>query len=69
MTPSDRLPLAGKLSLHGALSLRHKLLLVVVATTLAALLVTGASMMFYDLRLYQTSGVSPTYTQVAGKTR
>ena len=63
MSTDDILPVADKLPLHAALSLRHKLLVVVVATTMAALLVTGASMMFYDLRSYQTSGVNDLLTQ------
>ena len=49
--------------LKGTRSVRHKLLLVVLAATLAALLVTGGSMMFYDLRTYQQTWVNDLSTQ------
>jgi signal transduction histidine kinase len=47
----------------GMRSVRYKLLLVVVATTLAALVVTGAAMVFYDVRAYQRSWVDDLMTQ------
>ena len=40
-----------------ARSIRHKLALVVLATTLAALLVTGVSLVIYDLRAYREAGL------------
>src|SRR6185295_14484995 len=46
-----------------ALSLRHRLLLIVLATSLAALAVTGAAMVIYDLRTYQQSWVNDLMTQ------
>ena len=39
-----------------ARSIRHKLALVVLATTLAALLVTGVALVIYDLRAYRDAG-------------
>ncbi len=47
----------------GVLSLRRKLLLMVLATNLAALAVTGAAMVIYDLRAYQQSWVNDLITQ------
>ena len=46
-----------------ARSVRAKLLLVVVATTLSALLVTAAAMVFHDVRTYQASWVNDLVTQ------
>ena len=46
-----------------ARSIRYKLVLVVLATTFAALLVAGAAMVFYDLRAYQQSWVNDLNTQ------
>lgn len=46
-----------------ARSIRYKLVLVVLATTFAALLVAGAAMVFYDLRTYQQSWVNDLNTQ------
>src|SRR5271156_6455235 len=46
-----------------ARSLRHKLMLVVVTTTLAALIVAGVAMEVYDLRVYQRSSVNNLFTQ------
>jgi hypothetical protein len=46
-----------------ARSLRHKLMLVVVTTTLAALIVAGVAMEVYDLRVYQRSSVNDLFTQ------
>lgn len=46
-----------------ARSIRHKLVLVVLATTFAALLVAGAAMVFYDLRTYQQSWENDLVTQ------
>ena len=48
---------------RGALSLRHKLLLIVLTTSLAALAVTGAAMVIYDLRAYHHSWVNDLMTQ------
>src|SRR5687767_1349336 len=48
---------------RGALSLRHKLLLIVLTTSLAALAVTGAAMVIYDLRAYHESWVNDLMTQ------
>src|SRR5262249_35217760 len=39
-------------------SIRYKLAMVVLATTLAALLVTGIALVIYDLRTYRDSGFS-----------
>ena len=39
-------------------SIRHKFALVVLAATLAALVVTGIAMVVYDLRTYERSGVN-----------
>ncbi len=39
-------------------SIRHKFALIVLATTLAALVVTGVAMVIYDLRTYERTGVS-----------
>jgi len=44
-------------------SIRHKLMFVVMATTLAALIVTGVSMAVYDLRAYRDTGVHDLATQ------
>lgn len=44
-------------------SIRHKLALVILATTLAALAVTGIAMVIYDLRSYERSGISDLTTQ------
>jgi signal transduction histidine kinase len=46
-----------------ARSIRHKLALVVMATTLAALLVTGIALVIYDLRAYREAGFSDLQTQ------
>src|SRR5688572_9732872 len=48
---------------RGALSLRHKLLLIVLTTSLAALAVTGAAMVIYDLRACHQSWVNDLMTQ------
>ena len=39
-------------------SIRHKLALVVLATTFAALVVTGGALVIYDLRAYRDAGIS-----------
>ena len=44
-------------------SIRYKLVLVVMATTFAALLVTGVALVIYDLRTYQQSEVNDLATQ------
>ncbi|CAN5547675.1 hypothetical protein BH11PSE7_BH11PSE7_29930 [soil metagenome] len=44
-------------------SVRNKLLLVVMATTFVALLLTGAAMMIYDLRTYHQSWVNDMVSQ------
>jgi signal transduction histidine kinase len=44
-------------------SIRHKLTLVVLATTLAALVVTGIALVIYDLREYRQAGVDDLVTQ------
>jgi len=46
-----------------ARSIRYKLVMVVLATTTAALLVAGAAMVIYDLRAYQQSWVNDLNTQ------
>jgi signal transduction histidine kinase len=46
-----------------ARSIRFKLLLVVLATTFAALLVAGAAMVFYDLRAYEHTWMNDLNTQ------
>ncbi len=46
-----------------ARSIRHKLSLVVLATTLAALVVTGIALVIYDLRTYREAGFSDLNTQ------
>lgn len=46
-----------------ARSIRHKLALVVLATTLAALAVTGVAMVIYDLHSYERGGISDLSTQ------
>lgn len=46
-----------------ARSIRYKIVMVVLATTAAALLVAGAAMMIYDLRSYQASWVNDLNTQ------
>lgn len=46
-----------------ASSIRYKLVMVVLATTTAALLVAGAAMVIYDLRTYQQSRISDLGTQ------
>ena len=44
-------------------SVRHKLTLVVLATTLAALVVTGIALVVYDLRTYRETGFNDLRTQ------
>jgi PAS domain S-box-containing protein len=44
-------------------SIRHKLTLLVLATTLAALVVTGVALVIYDLRGYQEAGINDLVTQ------
>lgn len=44
-------------------SIRYKLVLVVMATTFAALLVTGVALVIYDLRTYQQTEVNDLATQ------
>ena len=44
-------------------SIRHKLILVVLATTFVALVVTGVALVIYDLRTYQQSGLEDLTTQ------
>jgi signal transduction histidine kinase len=44
-------------------SIRHKLSLVVLATTLAALVVTGIALVIFDLRAYREAGFSDLQTQ------
>lgn len=44
-------------------SIRHKLVLVVLAATFAALAVAGVALVIYDLRTYQQSGVQDLATQ------
>ena len=44
-------------------SIRNKLILVVLATTFAALAVTGVALVIYDLRTYQQSGLEDLATQ------
>ncbi len=44
-------------------SIRHKLALVVLATTLAALVVTGIALVIYDLRIYREAGINDLMTQ------
>jgi signal transduction histidine kinase len=44
-------------------SIRHKLVLVVLAATFAALAVAGVALVIYDLRTYQQSGVDDLATQ------
>jgi PAS domain S-box-containing protein len=53
-----------------AKSIRYKLLMVVLVTTLTALLLTGAAMVFYDVRNYQQSWVDDLFTQadILGRT-
>lgn len=46
-----------------ARSVRQKLTLIVAATTLAALLISGIALMIYDLRDYRESGLSDLATQ------
>ena len=46
-----------------ARSIRHKLSLVVLATTLAALVVTGIALVIYDLRAYRETGFNNLQTQ------
>jgi len=49
--------------LAAARSVRYKLLLVVVATTLTALVVAGVALVYYDVRAYQRSWVEDLMTQ------
>jgi signal transduction histidine kinase len=44
-------------------SIRHKLTLIVLATTLAALVVTGIALVIYDLRGYGEAGIDDLITQ------
>lgn len=44
-------------------SVRHKLLLVMLASTFTALIVTGAALVIYDLRAYREAGMSDLLTQ------
>jgi len=44
-------------------SIRHKLTLLVLATTLAALVVTGIALVIYDLRGYREAGINDLVTQ------
>jgi signal transduction histidine kinase/CheY-like chemotaxis protein len=44
-------------------SIRHKLMLVVMATTFAALLITAIGLVYYDLRTYQQAWVDDLVTQ------
>ena len=44
-------------------SIRHKLALVMLATTFTALVVTGAALVIYDLRAYREAGISDLTTQ------
>jgi signal transduction histidine kinase len=44
-------------------SIRHKLAMVVLATTLAALVVTGIALVVYDLRAYREAGFNDLQTQ------
>ena len=44
-------------------SIRHKLALVVLATTFAALVVTGVALVVYDLRAYREAGLNDLQTQ------
>ena len=44
-------------------SIRHKLTLIVLATTLAALVVTGIALVIYDLRGYREAGIDDLVTQ------
>jgi signal transduction histidine kinase len=46
-----------------ARSIRHKLTLVVLATTLAALVVTGIALVIYDLQDYRDAGLNDLVTQ------
>jgi signal transduction histidine kinase len=46
-----------------ARSVRHKLTLIVAATTLAALVISGIALVIYDLRGYRESGLSDLTTQ------
>ncbi|HET9404825.1 MAG TPA: ATP-binding protein [Burkholderiales bacterium] len=46
-----------------ARSIRHKLALIVLATTLVALAVTGVALVIYDLRAYREAGFSDLVTQ------
>jgi len=46
-----------------ARSIRHKLSLLVLGTTLAALVVTGVALVIYDLRAYREAGFSDLQTQ------
>jgi len=44
-------------------SIRHKLALITLATTLTALVVCGVALVIYDLRMYQDAEFSDLYTQ------
>jgi signal transduction histidine kinase len=44
-------------------SIRHKLALIVLATTITALVVAGVALVIYDLRAYRKSGVDDLVTQ------
>ena len=44
-------------------SIRHKLALIVLATTITALVVTGVALVIYDLRAYRKAGISDLVTQ------
>jgi signal transduction histidine kinase len=46
-----------------ARSIRHKLTLIVLATALAALVVTGTALVIYDLRAYREAGLDDLVTQ------
>ena len=61
--PAEALAVRPSRFQRGTLSLRHKLLLIVLATSVAALTVTGAAMVIYELRTYQQTWVSDLMTQ------
>jgi len=50
-------------------SIRHKLALVVLATTFTALVVTGIALVIYDLRVYRDAGISDlaTHAEILGR--
>jgi signal transduction histidine kinase len=50
-------------------SIRHKLALVMLATTFTALIVTGAALVIYDLRAYRDAGISEltTHAEILGR--